>query len=58
MCGIGDPNILPIPLPDINMVDEMPWFQMGVHPECPVMDREEEDGIYDQELMHSTGLEQ
>ena len=46
--GPGHLNIFSIPLPDSDMVYEMPVFTMGVHAQYPVMGREAEDGICDQ----------
>ena len=42
------PHILPVPLPDDDVVNKMPVLRSRVHPCCPVLGREVEDFVGDQ----------
>ena len=46
--GLRDLHILPIPLPDDYIIDEVPMFGARVHPRCPVAGRKAEDGVSDE----------
>jgi len=42
---LSDTNMLPVPLPDYDIVDEMPVLRTGMHPRRPVTGREAEDSV-------------
>ena len=56
--GLGHLCILPVPLPDDDVVDEMPVLRVRVHPIRPVTGREAGDCVGDQQFMLCAGLEQ
>lgn len=53
-----NPDILSVPSPDDDIVDQMPVLGTGMHPRSPVTGREAEDCIGDQKVMCCTSFQQ
>ena len=46
--GFGHSYILPVPLPDNDVIDEMPMLKTRVHPRRPIAGRDSVDCVGDQ----------